>query len=79
MGDVYPKGIKLPKGDYTLRLHLRLVSFNLIINYDFRTEVLIHLKYRHDNMMYLEKLKKSVIFIDKSLEEKVRNFLLCLS
>ena len=79
MGDVYPKGIKLPKGDYTLRLHLRLVSFNLIINYGSRTEVLIYLKYRHDNMTYLEKLKKSVIFIDKSLEEKVSNFLLFLS
>ncbi|MCO5584159.1 hypothetical protein L7F22_038082 [Adiantum nelumboides] len=47
MGDVYPKGVKLSKGDYTLRLHLR-----------------------HDNIQYLEKLKKTVIFIDKSLEEK---------
>ncbi|KAI5070002.1 hypothetical protein GOP47_0014345 [Adiantum capillus-veneris] len=47
MGDVYPKGVKLSKGDYTLRLHLR-----------------------HDNIQYLEKLKKAVIFIDKSLEEK---------
>lgn len=47
MGDVYPKGVKLPKGDYTLRLHLR-----------------------HDNMQYLEKLKKTVIYLDKGLEEK---------
>lgn len=47
MGDVYPKGVQLPKGDYTLRLHLR-----------------------HDNIQYLEKLKKAIIFIDKNLEEK---------
>ncbi|MCO5584273.1 hypothetical protein L7F22_038197 [Adiantum nelumboides] len=53
MGDVYPKGVKLSKGDYTLRLHLR-----------------------HDNIQYLEKLKKTVIFIDKSLEEKVCAYLL---
>eukprot|EP00250_Pteridium_aquilinum_P012313 c20649_g1_i1 orf=679-4899(-) len=49
LGDVYPKGAKLSKGDYTLRLHLR-----------------------HDNMQYLEKLRKTVVYLDKSLEEKNR-------
>eukprot|EP00249_Psilotum_nudum_P018372 c26772_g1_i1 orf=205-4470(+) len=47
MGDAYPKGIQLSKGDYTLKLFLR-----------------------HDNIQYLEKLKKLVVFIDKNLEEK---------
>ncbi|KAL2642830.1 hypothetical protein R1flu_010417 [Riccia fluitans] len=46
-GDCYPKKVKLPKGDYLLRMLVR-----------------------HDNVNYLEKLKKSPLLLDRKLEEK---------
>ncbi|KAL3696139.1 hypothetical protein R1sor_010215 [Riccia sorocarpa] len=46
-GDCYPKNVKLPKGDYLLRMLVR-----------------------HDNVNYLEKLKKSPLLLDRKLEEK---------
>ncbi|KAJ7534838.1 hypothetical protein O6H91_12G006200 [Diphasiastrum complanatum] len=55
-GDVYPKGVRLSKGDYTLRLYIR-----------------------HDNVGYLEKLRKSVVFVDKALDEKNSVKLSCYS
>ncbi|KAG6541056.1 hypothetical protein Mapa_017543 [Marchantia paleacea] len=46
-GDCYPKGVRLPKGDYVLRMLVR-----------------------HDNLSYLDKLRKSPLLLDRKLEEK---------
>lgn len=74
MGDVYPDYAKLPKGDYTLQLHLRydsLLNAYICVLIKLMSCLFLGISefFRHENVQYLEKLKQLVLFIERKLEK----------